>query len=167
MSRKAGYWIGGTLLTGVVTYILINRSIKENMLKEIYETLNGSAGDKEKDRITQIRNGKMSASVVDAFNPNFVLQMNKYGIKGGIGNTKAKELVKDIYDAWGWIDDDEQQIYGAIRSSRTKLDLSRVSYWYYQEYKKDLQAELQKRLDDDEYKKVAHIVEKLPSIPKG
>ncbi|PCJ55959.1 MAG: hypothetical protein COA79_20330 [Planctomycetota bacterium] len=165
MTRKTGLIIGGTILTGVASYLVYNRWMKEQMLKEIYEILNGSAGDKEKDRITRIVNRKLSASVIDAFNPNFFLQFQKYGIKNQIGNTKAKVLVKDIYDAFGFFNDDEEQIYGAVRNARTKLDLSRVAYWYYKEHKKDLHAELQAKLGEDEYKKVAAIVEKLPSMP--
>ncbi len=77
----------------------------------------------------------------------------------------AKGFAKDIKDAWGVIDDDENKIYGVFRALKDQVQVSQVAYQYYMAStdKINLIDDLKSRLSSDEVGQVLNIVKKLPA----
>ncbi|MCB9448695.1 MAG: hypothetical protein H6585_10160 [Flavobacteriales bacterium] len=70
----------------------------------------------------------------------------------------AKANAKKIYDAWGWWDDDEDQVYGVFRSLKDKVQVSQVAYWYYKAHEINLIDDIRSRMSQSEVAKVMEIV---------
>jgi len=158
MNKRLAY-IGGSLVTGLIAYVIINRQIKKGMIKKIYAELDGKTGDREKKRIEKIKRGKLSAKRTDAFNPLFYRAIGENPIPKDLALAKAKA----IHDAWGVFNDDEEKVYGALRGLPSKLAVSFVTYWYNKQYETDLYSDLNTKLSDDEKKVAFGIVDKLKS----
>lgn len=76
----------------------------------------------------------------------------------------AKGFAKDIKDAWGIFDDDENKIYGVFRALKDQVQVSQVAYQYYMAAtdKINLIDDLKSRLSSDEVGQALSIVKKLP-----
>lgn len=75
----------------------------------------------------------------------------------------ADGYAKDIADSWGWLDDNEEKIYGVFRALKDKVQVSQVAHRYFLKTKINLIDDLTVRLHKDELKEVNRIVEKLPA----
>ncbi len=75
---------------------------------------------------------------------------------------EAEAFVKKISDAWGVFNDDEDAIYGVFRALKDQVQVSQVSYWYYQKTKINLIDELRSRLGKEEIAEIVKIAGKLP-----
>jgi hypothetical protein len=77
----------------------------------------------------------------------------------------AKSFAKDLKDAWGIIDDDENKIYSVFRALKDQVQVSQVAYQYYKlsTDKINLIDDLKSRLNTDEVGQVLAIVKKLPT----
>ena len=93
---------------------------------------------------------------LDAFNPQVGNPSNQT-----ISYDRAKSLAKQIYDSISWYNDDEEAIYGAIRSSGSVANLSMVSRMYLVQYEEDLGGELADALNEDEMSKVKEIIKEF------
>ena len=165
MNRKELIYTGGSIVAATILYLVINNQIKKKLIKKIYAELDGTLGSSEKIRIEKILDGTAGATKADAFNPKFFQIVAKEQQKGNPMDPKiAIQFAKDIHSAFGFWNDNEEKITGALKSIGSKFKLSFVAFWYYKEYKQDLYSELNYRLSDDEKKVVFGIVEKLPSI---
>lgn len=93
------------------------------------------------------------------FNPAYYKQAGS----GALLVTKAValQLAKELYDAHGFFNDDEEQVYGALRQLKAKTQLSWVADVFYQQYKQDLYTYLRSFLDDSEMKIVNGIATNL------
>ena len=164
MKRNTLYIIGGSLLGGIIIYIAINKAIKKNMIKKLYAELEGTTGKSEDKRIKDVLDGKKSATLADAFNPLFY----RMAAKAKPGNPITREIAiakaKAIHNAWGVFDDNEEQVYGALRGLPSKAAVSFVAFWYNKQHDSDLFSDLNYKLTDDEKKVAFGIVEKLRSI---
>ena len=105
------------------------------------------------------------------WSPNFYSQYNQPSekVKKLITQAGATKVAKMINDAWGIINDNEQQIYAAFRMLKNKLQVSQVVEKYALLYKQDLLTRLKTPwyyaadgLDDKEFAEVAKIVNALP-----
>lgn len=74
----------------------------------------------------------------------------------------AQDAAKTIDSAWGYVDDDEDKIYGVFRALKDHVAVSQVSYQYYQKKKINLIDDLRARLSKDEVGEVLKIVNRMP-----
>lgn len=79
----------------------------------------------------------------------------------------ADSFAKDIHDAWGFWDDDEDKIYSVYRALKDQVQASMVAYKYYQKNKVNLIDDMRSRLSKDEVGEVMKIVQKLPPYRLG
>jgi hypothetical protein len=77
----------------------------------------------------------------------------------------AKGFAKDIKDAWGTFDDDENKIYSVFRALKDHVQVSQVAFQYYATStdKINLIDDLKSRLSKEEVGQVLEIVKKLPA----
>jgi|SRR3954468_1520733 len=77
----------------------------------------------------------------------------------------AKGFAKDIKDAWGMFDDDENKIYSVFRALKDQVQVSQVAFQYYNSStdKINLIDDLKSRLNTDEVGQILGIVKKLPT----
>lgn len=78
-------------------------------------------------------------------------------------------MAKQIYNAWGLVNDDVQKIYAVFRQLNSQVDLSWLCYTYNNLYKEDLLTRLKAPwyylhdgLTDSEFAEVSKIVNALP-----
>lgn len=99
------------------------------------------------------------------FNPNFY----KSAPAGAplVTRATAESLARQMYDAIGTLTDDENAIYGALRTLKAKTQLSFVADVFAQKYNADLYQYLRRNLDDDEMDVVNNIANSLSGISDG
>lgn len=95
------------------------------------------------------------------FNPN-LYKKTGYGLSVIMPEETAKNWAETINDAWGWINDNEEQIYDVFRRIPNKVTISQVSDEYSKLYKIDLLADLINRLSAYELAFIYRIVDKKP-----
>ena len=80
-------------------------------------------------------------------------------------SASAKGFAKEIHDAWGMFDDDENKIYGVFRALKDQVQVSQVAFHYYQSSKDKINLidDLKGRLNKEEVSQVLEIVKKLPA----
>lgn len=165
MNRKNKILLLTGILSSIGIYVIINKAIKKNLKKKIYAALDGSTGKTEEKRINDIISGKKSATLSDAFNPKF---FQTIAHKTGRGNPMdPKDAIKkanDIYNSWNFFDDDEEKVYGVLRSLASKLQVSFVTFWYNKKHGSDLYEDLNYKLSDEEKAIAFGIVRNLPSF---
>lgn len=71
-------------------------------------------------------------------------------------------LARTIYNAKGFLNDDESAVYGAFRQIGAKVQVSQLARTFYNFYKKDLVGYLKSFLNSDEYAQILKITDKLP-----
>lgn len=71
-------------------------------------------------------------------------------------------LARNIYNAKGYFNDDEDAVYGAFRAMGAKVQVSQLARTFYNTYKKDLQQFLKSFLSGDEFANIIKITDKLP-----
>lgn len=76
---------------------------------------------------------------------------------------QQKDYAKAIYDSKGFVNDDEEKVTGVFRSLHYKTQVSLLSEYFYQTYKKDLYGYLNSFLDNDkEFLPIIKIIDALP-----
>lgn len=78
-----------------------------------------------------------------------------------ISQLEAKQAAENIHDAWGIMNDDEEQIYGVFRSLTSKEQVSQVAEAYNKAFNKDLAGDLMSRLSKAELKVIYDITDAL------
>ena len=79
----------------------------------------------------------------------------------------ANSYAKQIHDAWGFWDDDEDAIKSVFRSLKDQVQVSQVAKAYYDKYKINLIDEFNSRLSESEVKEIIEIVKELPGYRKA
>lgn len=74
----------------------------------------------------------------------------------------ADSYAKDIHDAWGLFNDDEDKVYGAFRALKDQVQVSQVAQKYYIKQHINLIDDLRARMSSDEVGEILKIVNKLP-----
>lgn len=90
---------------------------------------------------------------LNAFNPNLANKTNT-----SITHDRAKELAEIIYDGFGFFNDDEEAVYGAIKSAGSVYNMSLVSRMYQAKYKEDLGSAIADSFNQEEMDKVTSII---------
>lgn len=67
-----------------------------------------------------------------------------------LSEDEARKAAKKIKDSWGWLNDDEDSIYGIFRNLTHKNQISQLAFYYLSEFGDDLSAVLVDRLNKNE-----------------
>lgn len=113
-----------------------------------------SAADKRTDKDVQ----DYSVSVSSAFSPTYYKGVSRATI---LTRESAEALAKTLYDAIGWLYDDETAVYGVFRQFRYKTQVSYLADVFFQKYKADLYQYLARNLSSSEIGIVNGIVSNL------
>ena len=134
--------ITGAMIFGVFYF---GRNILENL---------GLVSDrKESNDLLQLNNE-------DYFNPNYWQRKLPAKI---ITESFSRKYSDDIYNAYGYFNDDENVIYGVFEQMKTKSQVSYLAYKFNQYYNRSLIEYLRSFLNDSEMAKIAAIINKLPA----
>ena len=68
-----------------------------------------------------------------------------------------------INDAWGFFNDDEEQVYAQFRALRYQSQVSSIVDAYQRLFKKDLQTTLKANLSSSEFAQITKIISSKPS----
>jgi hypothetical protein len=128
--------IGGIIVGGL--YFLIVRPILQKV--GIIKT------KEEKEQDEQEKN--LSQGTDSPFNPNYY-KTAKAGT-ALVTKATAQAVAKQIHDAKGYLNDNEEQVYGAIRQLANKAQLSWVADNFYTLYQQDLYTYIRAFLSDSE-----------------
>ena len=101
-----------------------------------------------------------SLQTVLGWSPLYYKEVSKKGLKTTyLTSAGATMLAKQIKNAWGGLlNDNEEQVYGALKMINSWVKLSQVAEKYYLLYGEDLGREIKARLSDDEFYTVTQIV---------
>jgi hypothetical protein len=134
--------ITGAMIFGVFYF---GRNILENL---------GLVSDrKESNDLLQLNNE-------DYFSPNYWQRKLPAKI---ITESFSRKYSDDIYNAYGYFNDDENVIYGVFEQMKTKSQVSYLAYKFNQYYNRSLIEYLRSFLNDSEMAKIAAIINKLPA----
>ena len=79
-----------------------------------------------------------------------------------LSSEKGYQYANDIYNSYGWINDDEEKLYGVFRNLKTKSQISSLCYWFNKKYNKDLYSFISSFLSSGELVKLNDIISKKP-----
>lgn len=164
MARSSNTDYGWVLPVGllVVAYFGIIKPLTEKL------GLTKSPEDREREKDID------AAIKKDGWNPNFyksyLTNPANAGKKVCLKTSASLDaLAKQISDAWGTFNDDENAIYAALRQLRSHVQLSQLCERYALRYKTDLLTRLKNQwykwddgLEPQEFIEVAKIVNALP-----
>lgn len=78
-------------------------------------------------------------------------------------SSTAIALCKQLWDAKGVFNDDEDSVYAVFKSLKYKSQISAVAAYFYQQYKKDLYTWLKGFLNQEELKTILDYTDNLPT----
>jgi hypothetical protein len=113
-----------------------------------------SSEEKEQEKLAST----YATSTGSPFNPQFYKTVPNAVL---LQKESAKQLASLIYNAMGYFDDDEDQVYAVFRQLKAKTQVSWVAEIFYQTYGKDLYSFLSSRLSEDEMTVINQIVSGL------
>lgn len=90
---------------------------------------------------------------------------NPYGSTSSVSYvTVLTNLAKQIYDSKGLFNDDEEKIYGAFQACKNQAQISIMSGFFLNNYKRDLWSYLQSFLDIEQQAKIYNIIKGKPLL---
>jgi hypothetical protein len=142
------------ILVAVFVLWLLNKTLNTSL--EGLGLKKSKEDEKEEEQIKEL-------SSSDYWKPSYYKDLiNKYPKKVALSNPNTvTEYAKQFKDTKGIINDNEEKVYGIIRSMKYGTQLSQVSERFYVMYKLDLYNFLQSFLNDSELLKVAELVKNL------
>lgn len=157
---KSNNWIGPAILVG--GGILAFKYVVSPLLETL--GLKQTQDEKETDK------AEKDQEIKRVWNPATFEEPKKGYTRILTTVARSKYLAQQIHDAWNKMgppffipDDDEEQVYSALRGCKNKLQVSQVCLRYAELYKKDLLQDLKARLSSDEFDVCINIVNNLPS----
>lgn len=105
-------------------------------------------------------NQNKTAETLAGWNPNYWKSIS--GKKRVFSADAIAALATEIKNAWGFFNDNEEQIYSVFRKLQSTVQLSQLVESYTAIAGEDLLARLQSGLSKDEFNNVANIVNALP-----
>jgi hypothetical protein len=144
------------LLVVVVVLYMLNKALSGTLQK-----LGITKSEKEEEQEKTVEKlGQMNY-----WKPSYYKDLQKkHPRKVALSNPNTVEAYSKLfYDASGVFNDDEEKVFGALRSMKYASQLSQVSERFFQMYKKDLYNYLQSFMSEKELFTVAQIVSKLES----
>lgn len=149
MKRKTLIIILIVIIVIIIIWVSIVRKKKQEAIDQIYKALENPMG---------VAGDYRDLSSSNAFNPSFYEKFTFTDQE----KTKATQLAKQIYDALGYFQgDDEESVYSAFEAAGSKAMVSLIAYTFQQEYGKSLLNHLS-HLDEEELNQVNSIVNNLP-----
>lgn len=138
------------------------------------EGLNISDTPEEKKKLKKLQDNleaiNNASSNKNPFDPNYwdLLKIGKTQQVALLKVAKANELASRIYNAIGYIYDSPEDILGAIKQCKYKSQISFVSKYFYEKYKKDMLTWLADKLDTT-YQKIilGDIITYVNGLPSG
>ena len=91
------------------------------------------------------------------FSPNYWKKKNT----NLLTTTSARALAKQLYDASGIFNDNEEAVYGVFRQLSYKTQVSWLSYIFYKQYGEDMLQYLKSFMSNDELSTLKQITDKL------
>lgn len=107
-------------------------------------------------------NGNYAYALVKAFYKKYPKGKWMNNAQLGMSHSDFLKLAKQLFDAKGLFDDDEDSVYGAFRKIQTQYQLSILSGIFYFFYKKDLLEYLKKFMNADEMDKLLSMIKNYP-----
>ena len=102
------------------------------------------------------------ADIDNAFNPDYWKLAARPKLIFG-ANPSAAAIAKEIYNSFGFFNDNEPRIYAAVKRARTKTMFSQIVSAYRDLYKADLYNILKSKLSENEFFVVVKYVTALPN----
>lgn len=153
MKKVTYQYIGAALITATIVYSIIQRGIKKKEIGKIHDILDkdvGAAGGFDDLKRT-------------ALNPSYYTNIISQGIKPrALKASELKAYGKQIKDAWGIFDDDENAVYGAFRGMASKFQVSQVASFYGKAYKEGLFDKIKSKMGPSEQETVYKIISVKP-----
>lgn len=152
MNQKIDYnllMIGGLFVGG---YFIIKPILEKLGLKESADEAAAKAKLKEQETIYNIWGGITSLQKAAGNKKKIVL----------LTSSGADYNAKTINNAFGIVNDNEDQIFGVFRSLRYKSQVASIVSAYYKLFKKDLLTTLKSRLSQAEINEIINIIETKP-----
>lgn len=143
-----GVAIGGTILLSTITYLIIQRRTRVNLIEQINKKL--------ADQSTV--SGDYTGLQYEAFDPRFY--KDKAGAKL-ITLATATNFAKIIYDAKSIWNDDEDAVYSTLRKMTAKTQVSFLSDIFQRNYNVSLYAYLTSFLSSSEMETVKNIINQM------
>lgn len=125
------------------------------IVKPLLETLGLKKSTEDKNQDAE---NEASAKVL-GWSPLFYHDVSKKGISAVYKKASAaRAIAKEIYDAWGIFNDDEEQVNDAFNKLRNWVQLSQVAEAYSNLAQADLYSDLKARLSRSEFNVIARKV---------
>lgn len=141
------------------------------LLKKIGLITTKTKEDKEAEKIAgetkvkvSVQLAKQFNNVIDFKNSNLwdVNLWKKQSTSTMLTSASAKLIAKNIKNAFGFLNDNEEQIYAAFRTMKNKYNVSQVSDAYRILFNEDLAGSLVEKLNDYELSNIWDIVNSKP-----
>lgn len=118
------------------------------------------------DKASKIEEEQKAKNIVaitetDIFRPSTHETTGK-GLSVLVPSSTAIEWAKDIKNAFGWINDDEEAIYNVFRKMTNQLQVSQVANAYSELFNSDLFGDLDYYFSEVELSNVWNIIKTLP-----
>jgi hypothetical protein len=79
-----------------------------------------------------------------------------------LSSSQGYQFANDIYNSYGYFNDDEEKLYGVFRNLKTKSQIASLCYWFNKKYNKDLYSYISSFLSSGELVKLNDIISKKP-----
>jgi hypothetical protein len=163
MKNTIAMWIVIAVLAAILLFFVMK---KIGLVKTVQEHKTAkqktiAARDSE---IAVAKDKAVQKNVVNVISKSTYFKPAYYKTAGSLNllsSVEAKKAAENIKDAWGIINDDEEQVYGVFRSLTHKVQVSQIAEAYNKEYNEDLAGELISRLGKDELKMIYDITDAL------
>jgi len=152
MKNMIFVWIIVAILAIIFLFVVLRRVglIKSSTQRQTAKKVDKETGD------TKI----IQTTVNDTkyFKPTFY---KSFPVSRQMSPVEADKVAKKIEDAWGLINDDEEQVYAAFRGLTDQVQVSQVAESYQKLFGDDLAGTLIGRLSKSELKMVYDITDTL------
>jgi ABC-type transport system involved in Fe-S cluster assembly fused permease/ATPase subunit len=148
------------LITVVVLFILYFVLKRIGIIQSRAETKAESKAKAEATKtLTNLNQMVIDFKDLKYWNPDYMNAI-PFGLR--MSYDKATGIAKEIEDAWGWLNDDEGQLYNAFTKIPKQRDIASVAYYYQQLFNKDLRSDLIDRLNKNEIRNLWQIIDAKP-----
>lgn len=145
--------LGGVLLVGSVTTVIVIRHQRKKKLNCIYSALGLNEGDGG-GQYGDERDLEGSS----AFDVNFWRSWEEAMLADNALRARIVKAADDIWDSKDPINDDEAKVYAAFERMRSKAEVSMMASYFNDKRKRSLYTYLESFLSADERQKVQDIV---------
>lgn len=121
----------------------------------VIDSVTSAVGLSESENEKAIQSFEKTTSYMLGFNPNFWTTVSLS--RDFISQDKANHYADMIDDAFGFFNDNEEQVLGVFRVLKSLAEMSRVSDAYMSKYSQDLWSEIQGKMSDSEIVEIVKI----------